>query len=271
MANAKELLAQGNLTGAIDSIIQFVKARPTDVPARIFLFELLCFAGDYDRAEKHLDVIGHQKEEMLIGTTVYRQLLAAEKARRKVFCGDSLPGFFQDPPDYAPLYLESIKLARDGAPEKARILLEKALELVPQAAGKADGQAFDGFEDSDIFIGPFLEVMASENYSWLPFEEIKRVELGKPEHLRDLVWARAKIELRGGNLGEVFVPVLYPCSSDDKDDSVKLGRITKWIQLGSGLTRGAGQRLFLAGGQERAILEMTEIAFESAAEATEQL
>jgi type VI secretion system protein ImpE len=268
MANAKELLAQGNLAGAIDSITQDVKSRPADVPARIFLFELLCFAGDYDRAEKHLDVIGHQKEEMLIGTTVYRQLLKAEKVRRNVFCGDSLPGFLMDPPGYVSLYLESIKLARGSAPEKARILLEKAMELVPQISGKADGKAFDEFEDSNIFTGPFLEIMAGENYSWLPFEEIKQIELGKPEQLRDLIWARANVELRGGKLGEVFVPVLYPCTSDDQDDSVKLGRITKWIEMGSGLTRGAGQRLFLAGGQEKAILEIAEISFESVAEAT---
>jgi len=142
------------------------------------------------------------------------------------------------------------------------------MELVPQISGKADGKAFDEFEDSNIFTGPFLEIMAGENYSWLPFEEIKQIELGKPEQLRDLIWARANVELRGGKLGEVFVPVLYPCTSDDQDDSVKLGRITKWIEMGSGLTRGAGQRLFLAGGQEKAILEIAEISFESVAEAT---
>lgn len=270
MANAKELLAQGNLAGAITSITQEVKSRPADAAARIFLFELLCFAGDYDRAEKHLDVVGHQKEEMLIGTAVYRQLLAAEKARRQVFCGEGTPGFFGDPPDYTPLYLESIKLAHAGEPEKARILLEKALDLAPAVAGNANGQPFQEFEDSDVFIGPFLEVMAGENYSWLPFEQIKRIELTKPEQLRDLIWARAKLEAGAGNLGEVFLPVLYPFSADDPDDSVKLGRSTKWVEVGSGLTRGAGQRLFLAGGEEKAILEFAEISFGAASKATAQ-
>jgi type VI secretion system protein ImpE len=270
MADAKEFLARGDLAGAISSITLNVKSRPADASARIFLFELLCFAGEYDRAEKHLDTIGHQKEEMLIGTTVYRQLLAAEKARRQIFSGDGLPGFLADPPDYAPLYLESIRLARNDSPEKARILLEKALELVHPMAGKADGYPFDGFEDSDIFIGPFLEVMLGNNYSWIPFEEIKHIELSKPEQLRDLIWAKAKLETNGGNLGDVFLPVLYPFSSDDRDDSVKLGRVTKWIEIGSGLTRGVGQRLFMAGGQEKAILEMTEITFESASKVTAQ-
>jgi type VI secretion system protein ImpE len=60
MPTAKELLDAGKLAGAIEAATAEVKANPTDVPRRTTLFELLCFAGDWDRAEKQIDVIGQQ-------------------------------------------------------------------------------------------------------------------------------------------------------------------------------------------------------------------
>ena len=59
MNDAKLQLDAGNLSAAVDSALKLVKTNPTDATARTFLFELSCFAGDWDRAEKQLDVIGH--------------------------------------------------------------------------------------------------------------------------------------------------------------------------------------------------------------------
>jgi type VI secretion system protein ImpE len=58
---AKELVQGGLLHAAIENVTQAVKHDPTDVMLSTVLFELLCFAGDWDRAEKQLDVIGHQE------------------------------------------------------------------------------------------------------------------------------------------------------------------------------------------------------------------
>jgi type VI secretion system protein ImpE len=267
MTTAKELLEKGKLSEAIAQVTQEVKTRPADVAPRIFLFELLCFAGDFDRAEKQLDVIGHQSEEMRIGSIIYREVLAAERARRAVFAQDATPSFLTAPPDYAAPYLEAVKQRRSGAGDKARVLIEKAMEAVPPLSGSADGTAFDDFGDSDPFLGPFLELLVNEKYAWLPFEQIRRIEIQKPAQLRDLIWARAKLEARGGDLGEVFIPVLYPASSEHGEDAVKLGRATDWVDTGGGLARGVGQKLFLVGGVERAILELTEITFAETGEA----
>ena len=57
---AKELLDAGKLSAAIEQLNKEVKARPADGRLRIFLFELVCFAGDYQRADRQLEVIGHQ-------------------------------------------------------------------------------------------------------------------------------------------------------------------------------------------------------------------
>lgn len=261
MTNAKDLLNEGKLSAAIQQVTQDVKSKPADVASRIFLFELLCFAGDLERAEKQIDVVGHQSEQMQIGTIVYREVIAAERARNAVFCKGGNPDFLTAPPEYAALYLEALNLRRNGEGEKARVLLEKALESAPSVTVQLDGQEYESFEDSDVFFGPFLELLVNEKYAWLPFEQIRRIEIAKPKQLRDLIWARAKVEAKGGDLGEVFVPVLYPSSAAHPDELVKLGRVTDWVDIGGGLSRGVGQRLFLAGGQERGLLELGELVF----------
>ena len=50
--NANELFQAGKLQEAIDTQIAQVKANPADQGKRLFLFELLAFAGELDRARR---------------------------------------------------------------------------------------------------------------------------------------------------------------------------------------------------------------------------
>ena len=54
---AAELLRTGRLDDAIRTLGDELKASPLDTQRRSFLFELLCFAGQYDRAEKQLGIL----------------------------------------------------------------------------------------------------------------------------------------------------------------------------------------------------------------------
>ena len=83
--SAKELLREGKLTEAIDAQVQAVKAAPGDTTARIFLFELLAGAGDWERASKHLDVVASQAPDMATGVSSYQATLRAEQARDALF------------------------------------------------------------------------------------------------------------------------------------------------------------------------------------------
>jgi type VI secretion system protein ImpE len=263
MKTAKEYFQDGKLAAAIEQQTLEVKAKPAEVAARTFLFELLCFSGGYDRAEKQLDVIAHQSKEMEVGAEIYRQVLIAERARRAVFLEGRNPDFLTTPPDYVALHLEALALQRENHPEKARALLERALDMHPALPGEADGLRFAEFEDADLFLSPFLELIVNDKYAWLPFEQIKRIEIAKPSQLRDLLWVRAKLEARGGDLGEVFLPVLYSGSADHPDDAIKIGRQTGWVEAGAGLMRGAGQRLFAIDGNDKVMLEIAEVSFDS--------
>jgi type VI secretion system protein ImpE len=196
-----------------------------------------------------------------VGVAVIREVLAAESKRRAVFGLGKAPDFLTTPPPYAALHLEALTLQRENQPDKARALLANALDMHPMLSGQVDSQPFQEFEDSDLFLAPFLELYVNDKYAWLPFEQIKSIQFSKPAQLRDLLWAQAKIEARGGELGQVFLPVLYPGSCLHASDAVKLGRETDWVDAGAGLARGAGQRLFVIDGKERVMLEITDIVF----------
>jgi len=254
-------LKLGRLSAAIESQTQQVKSSPGDTTARIFLFELLCFAGDLDRAEKQLDVVAHQSTEMQIGAEIYRRIIYGERARRAVFNDGSLPSFLTPPPEYAAHHLEALALQRDGKAAEAKALLEKSLSMQAAPSGDADGKAFSEFEDSDLFIGPFLELMVGDRYAWLPYEQLAGIELHAPVNLRDTIWISAKLEAQAGDIGEVYLPVLYPGTEKHANDAVRLGRMTDWLDVGAGLQRGAGQRVFLIDGEEKGMLEFSRLSF----------
>src|SRR5437016_9037397 len=92
------LLNAGELLAAIEQLNREVRSSPTDVQRRTFLFELLCFAGEYQRAERQLDVLGRQSAAADIGAQVYRSLMAAEQARRRLFSEGLSPDFLFPPP-----------------------------------------------------------------------------------------------------------------------------------------------------------------------------
>lgn len=262
---AKELLDAGKLSAAIEQLNKEVKARPADGRLRTFLFELLCFTGDYQRADRQLEVIGHQSTAAEMGVHAYRQLMEAEKARQRLLTDGLQPNFLFPPPPYARLHLEAINRLRENRPAEARALLEEAGGSYPVVTGRVDGQPFSDFQDSDALIGPFLEVVIQGKYTWLPFAQIKRLQVTPPKKLRDLLWTQANLETANGPSGEVFIPALYIDSSASTDENIKLGRMTDWLPLGEGLTRGVGQRLFLVDDSERAIFEVKEVEFETQA------
>ena len=260
--NAKQLFDAGNLQGAIDALTQEVKAAPTDPQQRTFLFELLCFAGELERAGRQLDVVGHQDALAEPAAQVYRNILHAEQLRRRTFSDGLKPEFLLDPPGYVRLHLEAANRLRDNRPVEAQALLAEAEESWVTGSGQVDGQAFDEFRDCDDLLAPFLELIILRDYIWLPFEQIREIEFAAPERPRDLLWAAVRLVLSDGSQHRGYVPVLYCGSHAHADDRIKLGRMTDWKVTDGGPVLGYGQRLFLAGDADRAMLETRHVEFQ---------
>src|SRR5262249_9390055 len=166
MASVKELLDANELNAAIEELLKEVKENPADIERRTLLFELACFAGDYDRAERQLAVIGNQSAQAEIGVQVYRNLMDAEKYRQKLFSDGLQPHFLTEPPAYVDLHLKAINRLREGNTAEARAILDRAEEERPALTGKVNGRQFLDFRDYNDFLAPVLEVFMNGQYTW---------------------------------------------------------------------------------------------------------
>jgi type VI secretion system protein ImpE len=263
MATAKELFQQGELAAAITQLISEVKARPTDTSARIFLFELLCFAGEWDRAERQLDVIATQGAQTELGVMAYRNCLKGERERRKLWTEGAQPHFLADPPDYIDLHLNAINQVRAGNLAEARALLDRAEEQRAALPGSADDVEFYDLRDADDFVSPVLEVVVKDQFAWIPFAQIRRLQLGKPEQLRDLLFTPIRVELIDGTQGQFFLLALYAGSAEAANEQAKLGRATEWNALSDDLARGVGSRLWMVGDDDKLVFDIESVEFQA--------
>jgi type VI secretion system protein ImpE len=225
---------------------------------------LSCFAGDWERAERQLDVIGHQSTQAELGVMVYRANIKAERERQRVFSDGVQPHFLQEPPAYVDLHVAAINQLRQGQIAEARATLDSAEEERPAIGGKLDGKEFQDFREYDDVVGSVLELIVKDRYVWLPFEQIRRIEISPPKQLRDMLWASARIEALDGTIGEVYVPTLYPETSRSANDQVRLGRVTDWNKLSEDLYRTVGLRLFLVDGEDKSLFEAKSVEFDFA-------
>jgi type VI secretion system protein ImpE len=239
--NSRELYQAGRLEEAVQALGSELRNDPTDIQRRTFLFELLCFTGEYDRAEKQLDILADAGKEAAMGTLLYRSALQAARTRRDMFEKKTFP------------------------------LNAGPIEGTP-TGGTLNGQLFETIEDADPRIGARLEVFAAGAYLWLPFGHIASIRTEPPKRLRDLIWIPAILQTgpkcKGLDLGEVLLPVLTPLVSKHARNSVRLGRETVWEEA-DGETVPAGQKLLLVDGEEIPILEVRNLLFAASSAAAE--
>src|SRR5690606_4261097 len=270
MNDAKLALDKGNLTGAVEAALRLVKTHPTDTAARIFLFELSCFAGDWERAEKQLDVVGHQDMNAMIGSKIYQQNLKAERDRMDYFADGKKPETLTATPAYMTDLLQANNRVREGDIVSARGLLDSVEETRPAFKCKVNGEGFSDIRDYNDLTMSVFEVIFKDAYIWIPFEFVESVKFFKPKSLRDLFWIQAEVELTNGTNGEMFFPALYSGSWKSDNDQVRLGRMTDWRDLGEELFVGEGMKLFWMDGKDRSILDIESIEFEHPEEAEEE-
>jgi type VI secretion system protein ImpE len=235
--DAHALFQAGQLDDAIEALGAALRKDPTDVRRRTFLFELLCFAGQFDRAEKQLDVVARSSREAEMGAWLYRSALHAERTRQDKFLSN---GRVQ------------------GEPE------------IPEISGTLNGKPFRSISDADPRVGARLEVFAAGQYTWIPFDHLVAVHMEPPKRLRDLLWAPARVEVgpgfQGIELGEVLLPVLSPLSWQSSDPEIRLGRETDLQEREDGSTVLVGQKMLLVDDEAVPILEVRELVIQTSAE-----
>ncbi len=262
MNDAKKHLDAGELSKAVEAGVNLVKTNPGDPRARIFLFELSLFSGDWDRAERQLDVISHQDHNAMIGGAMYKGNIKAEQDRLKYFSEALKPETMTASPSYINDLLDANKRVIEGNIAEARQILDRVEEERPAFPCKVNGESFSDIRDYNDLTMCVLEVVFKGSYLWLPFQEIVKIEFFKPKLLRDLYWVHGNVELLNGTNGEMFFPALYAGTSKSDDDQVRLGRMNDWRDLGEELFVGEGTKAFWMDGRVKSLLDIETIEFE---------
>ena len=256
--NAGELYKAGRLQEAIEAQVQEVKAHPADHARRLFLFELLVFAGDLDRARRQIDAIQYEDNDLQIAQLSYCKLIDSEEARRRFFADGVAPEFFGTPSEHLRLRLEAVNRLREGRATEAAETLARAEAATPPVRGKLNEVAFESLRDADDLLAGVLEVMARGRYYWVGLDQVVSVAMNPPRFPRDLLFIPAQLELIDQS-GEVFLPALYPGTHTHADDQVRLGRMTDWKEHEGGPTLGLGLHTFLRDEDPVTLLEWREL------------
>jgi type VI secretion system protein ImpE len=228
------LYREGKLGAAIESLQGHLREDPTSRKARTFLFELLLFAGEFDRAGRQLAALAEESKESRFGHVFYEAALRAEKERHE---------FYRS------------AVSQSGETQTSEV------------GGRRDGQPFRRISDIDPRLGPALEFLTAGNYYRIPFRHLKWLELEPPRSVRDLYWLPARAgtvpSVQIPELESILVPVLYPESSRVEDDETRLGRMTVWTQAEDGAELPCGQRLLMLDEEEVPILSIRRIEFDN--------
>lgn len=263
-ANPLELYYAGRLQDALAAVTEQVKQKPADVSARGFLVELLCFQGEFERADKQLETISHQDPSLGVGVALARQLIRAEQARQEFFSEGRAPEFLEEPTPLMRQLIEASICLRENQTDEAARLLADAEAKRPRLSGSCDGRPFADLRDLDDLTAGVLEMLTNNGkYYWVPLERVQRITFKKPERPRDLLWRQARVVVRDGPEGDVHLPALYPGSARAEDERLRLGQMTDWRGGQGAPVRGVGQRMLLVGDEDRAFLEITELTFEA--------
>ena len=262
-------LRAGDLAGALDALKQEVRKAPRDAKRRVFLFQLFCITGEWDRALTQLGVVGGLDALATPMVQAYQAAIRCEMLRERVFAGRITPTIFGKPEPWVSLLVEAGRRLSAGAPDDAAGLRDAAFEDAPATSGTIDGAPFTWLADADPRLGPVLEAMVDGKYYWVPFQNLARIDIEAPADLRDQVWMPAHFTLANGGEAAGFIPTRYPGSASAADPALALSRRTEWLDAGGGWFTGLGQRMLATDAGEYALQDVRCIMLNAETEAAE--
>lgn len=262
---AEEALRDGQPSVALAALQEAVKAKPGDARQRVFLFQLLCLQGQWQRALNQLNVCAEMDAEALAMREMYRGAVGCESLRLEVFSGKRTPMLFGEPESWLALLIESLLRAGAGEAAASATLRQQAFDEAPASSGTLDGAAFEWIADADSRLGPVLEAVVNGRYYWVPYSRLARVQIEPPEDLRDFVWIPANLQFTNGGETPALLPVRYPGSESSSDGLIVLARKTVWEDRGGDIYAGLGQRVLATDAGEFPLLACRDIVFSTAA------
>ncbi|USX23999.1 tetratricopeptide repeat protein [Oxalobacteraceae bacterium OTU3CINTB1] len=262
----QELIQEGKLVAALSALQEQVRKDAANPKYRIFLFQLLCVLGQWNRALTQLNVAGELDADNLPMVQTYREAIQCEALRGDIFGGARAPLIFGQPQLWQALLLEALKADAAGDAERSTSARAQAFELAPAVGGNIDGQRFEWLADADQRLGPVLEALVNGRYFWIPLQRISRIELDAPVDLRDAVWTPASFTWTNGAQTVGLIPTRYNGTAASDDEALLLARRTEWIGEGGSAGQGLGQRMLVSDAGDYPLMDVRLIEFDAQAD-----
>ena len=257
---AEQHLKSGDPAAALARLQDDVRARPSDAKLRVFLFQLLCVLGQWERALNQLKVASELEPLALPMAQMYGDAVRCEAIRAEVFDGKKSPMILGEPEQWLAMLIESRLRAGLGEAAQSEELRLRAFEEAPTSGGDIDGRPFEWLADADSRLGPVMEAIINGRYYWVPFSRMTKITLEAPVDLRDLVWMPAHLDFTNGGESLALLPTRYAGSESSNDGAVALARKTEWEPMGEEAYRGLGQRILTTDAGDTPILEIRAIS-----------
>lgn len=257
--DARELLKQGKLDETIAQVQNDIRTDPSNPKHRVFLFQLLCVAGRWDKALTQLNLSADLDPKAILMAQVCREALRCEALRTEIFEGKRQPLLFGEPAEWVGWMLQVAQLSAQGHFDQARDLRDKAFAAAPTVSGNIDGEPFEWIADADPRLGPMLEAVIEGKYYWIPLQRIHKIALDSPADLRDVVWTPATFTYANGGTGVGLIPTRYPGSESVDDAGIRLARRTDWVEKAENFQLPMGQRLFATSDKDYGIMDIRQI------------
>ena len=263
---AEQSLRNGDPAAALALLQEEIRAKPANAKLRVFLFQLLCVRGEWERALNQLKVASGLDASALAMAQMYGEAVRCEAIRRDVFDGKKSPMVLGEPEQWLALLIESLLVAGRGEADRSEQLRLRAFEEASPSAGEINGQPFEWIADADSRLGPVLEAVINGRYYWVPFSRLSAATIEEPEDLRDMVWMPAQLRFANGGEAVALIPTRYPGSENSDDGLIALARRTVWEEVAPDHHRGLGQRIIATDAAELPLLELRTLVIHAAAD-----
>jgi type VI secretion system protein ImpE len=267
LAEAEAAVRAGDPKRALAALTVAVKAAPAKPQLRIFMAQLLCVMGQWERAHTQLNVVADMDSTTGPMREMVGHALRCELIRAAVFAGKRSPMVFGHPDEWLAVLIESLLQAGQGANEASHTLAQRAFDAAPGTSGMLNGKPFEWIADADSRLGPVLEAMINGRYYWLPFSRLQRVSIEDPVDLRDRVWLPAQLVFANGGEAIAMIPTRYPGSQLSEDGQILMAAKTEWEAMGNERFKGLGQRVLVTDLGEHDMLSVRLLELTPAPEA----
>ena len=285
------LQKNGSLRQTLEYVEAHIRARPDASAHRMFRFNLLCLLGEWEKALKQLQICARLNPDLTPLAYVYRDMIRGEQFRAEVFRGERRPPLPESAPSWLSRQLDALALQTQGAYADADAARREALDGLPDTPGIAETtppspefsesaaddaaatsmsagiprngrHAFRWISDSDTRLGPVLEAFVQGQYRWIPFADLAEIRLSCPAAPPDLIWLPVQLRIGGEELSG-FLPARYP-GSEDSADVFRLGRETRWEDVGDTGVVGLGQKVWTTDQGDLPLYDVRHVVFNAA-------